>query len=118
MKVVKVRNKKGVGLLLLFFLGLTLAGCSGSSYVETQLEQPVDSAIAASISSSLRVDPVLRNFNIQVEVEGGVVTLQGEVDGQTSQEKALTLARQVDGVKEVRNELKVNPNLTGESLTP
>ncbi len=118
MRITKGWFERGASLLFLFLICLTLISCSGPSVVETHVEQPVDSAIAASINSSLRTDPVLRNFNIQVEVEGGVVTLQGEVDSQANQMKALSLASQVDGVREVRNELRINPNLSGESLMP
>jgi hypothetical protein len=118
MKVLKMGVKGGASFFLSLSLCLILAGCSGSAYVETQVKEPVDTAIAVSVNSALRADPALRNFNIQVEVEGGVVTLWGEVNNRANQEKALSLAKQVEGVKEVRNELKINPNLSGESLTP
>ncbi len=49
---------------------------------------------------------------IEISVSSGVVTLTGEVDSTGSEAKALQLARQVEGVVEVENEIVVNRSLS------
>lgn len=49
--------------------------------------------------------------DVRIVVNGGVVTLQGEVDSITNETKAIQFARQVEGVVEVANELTVNRDL-------
>lgn len=48
---------------------------------------------------------------LTVSVNGGVVSLRGEVPSVTLEDKALQFARQVEGVVEVQNEMTVNRDL-------
>lgn len=48
---------------------------------------------------------------VEIDVSSGIVTLKGQIDSGTTETKALQLARQVDGVVEVQNELLVNRDL-------
>jgi small-conductance mechanosensitive channel len=50
--------------------------------------------------------------SIEISVSSGVVRLTGEVDSADSEAKALQLARQVEGVVEVENELAVSRSLS------
>ena len=45
--------------------------------------------------------------NIDGDSEDGVVTLKGKVDSADAKKKAEAIAKKVDGVKRVKNELKV-----------
>ena len=49
--------------------------------------------------------------NIKITVSNGIVTLRGDVSSSSTGRKALQLSRQVKGVVEVTNELKVTHNL-------
>lgn len=48
---------------------------------------------------------------VSAEVNGGVVTLRGEVDSAASETRALQFARQIEGVVEVENSLSINRDL-------
>ena len=45
--------------------------------------------------------------NINVDSDNGVVTLKGKVDSAEMKKKAGEIAKQVDGVKSVKNELRI-----------
>ncbi|MGH9881854.1 MAG: BON domain-containing protein [Pyrinomonadaceae bacterium] len=53
----------------------------------------------------------LRDSTINVDVDNAVVTLSGTVATQAQKTKAAQVARGVDGVKSVRNNLTVSPSL-------
>jgi small-conductance mechanosensitive channel len=48
---------------------------------------------------------------ISVNVTGGVVALQGEVDSAATEDRALRFARQVEGVVDVQNKMTINRDL-------
>jgi osmotically-inducible protein OsmY len=52
----------------------------------------------------------LKDSTINVDVENGVVTLSGSVDNAEQRAKAETIAKSVEGVKSVKNLLKVAAN--------
>ena len=55
--------------------------------------------------------------NIHIVVNSGVVTLQGEDDTTTNKTKAVQVARQIEGVVEVENELTINRDLAQRLTT-
>lgn len=60
--------------------------------------------------ASLLTTDDLRESTINVDVENAVVTLRGTVANAAQKSKALAEAKKIDGVKSVRDQLKVNPN--------
>ena len=66
-----------------------------------------DSVITTKIKSQLAADDFLKSFQISVESRKGIVQLSGFVDSQAAVNKAGQVARSVDGVKSVRNDLIV-----------
>lgn len=52
----------------------------------------------------------LRESTINVDVVNSVVTLKGTVEDSAQKTKAEQVAKAIDGVKSVKNELKVQPN--------
>jgi len=68
--------------------------------------QPIhrlDSQIRADVISDLARDPVAESFEIDVNVEDGVVTLTGKVDSYTEKTVAEKVANKVRGVVDVKN---------------
>jgi hyperosmotically inducible protein len=85
--------------------------CSKSPTDETETTasaQMDDAAVLASVKSKLITDPVTQARQIDVEVENGIVQLNGFVDSEAEKSQAATLASAVEGVVEVRNNLSVN----------
>lgn len=87
----------------IFSLSLTLAaatvffsGCKG---------KVTDDQLAANVQSKIGSDPALQGQPISVAVSNGVVTLTGNANGQGSRELAAKDASNVDGVKNVVNDI-------------
>jgi|GEM_PF-2790230 len=66
-----------------------------------------DDALARELHEILTKDPELDATEIEVEVEGGAVTLRGVVDSSDARLLAEELVESVTGVREVHNNLKV-----------
>lgn len=68
-----------------------------------------DEQIKAEVERMLTDDSWLDASNIQVSVQGGVVTLTGTVDSRDSKRRAEGLADGVSGVRDVQNNLQIQP---------
>ena len=92
--------------LVCFTLALVLAlgACSSNKTPGTQVD---DAAITAAVKSKLAADGDINPFNIDVDTNEGVVTLQGRVEKEEARTKAEQLARETDGVRRVINLVKV-----------
>ena len=73
----------------------------------TQRRRP-DAQLAQELQEILSKDPELDSTEIEVEVEGGAVTLRGVVDSSDARLLAEELVESVSGVREVHNNLKVS----------
>ena len=73
----------------------------------TQRRRP-DAQLAQELQEILTKDPELDSTEIEVEVEGGAVTLRGVVDSSDARLLAEELVESVTGVREVHNNLKVS----------
>lgn len=91
-----------VGLALVIALGL--AACSSTRSPGTQVD---DSAITAAVKAKLAADGDINPFNIDVDTNEGVVTLQGRVAKEEARSKAQQLASETDGVRRVINLIRV-----------
>lgn len=68
-----------------------------------------DATITTRVKTALLNDPDVGGLRIDVDTTVGVVTLSGVVKNQAEAEKAIALARRIDGVKDVKSTLQVNP---------
>jgi hyperosmotically inducible protein len=66
-----------------------------------------DGSITAAIKMKLANDETVSASKIDVDTKDGFVTLNGTVTTQAEADRAVSLARTVDGVKEVRSNLIV-----------
>jgi len=66
-----------------------------------------DTAITAKVKSALLADRSTSGFAIQVETNKGVVQLSGFVDSEAEKERAAEIARGIEGVTEVKNDIRV-----------
>jgi hypothetical protein len=65
-----------------------------------------DAAITAAVKSKLVADKASSLVKVNVETNQGVVELKGTVDSDRTKQRATDLARQVEGVRKVVNNLK------------
>jgi osmotically-inducible protein OsmY len=68
-----------------------------------------DATITAQVKTSLLNDPQVAGLRIDVDTFKGVVTLSGAVKSPAERDKAVTLARQVKGVSDVKSTLQISP---------
>ncbi len=68
-----------------------------------------DSAIVAAINRLYVKEAQISAFDVRVEVRDGVVQLDGHVRNRKAQQRAVALARSVEGVRRVESRLKVVP---------
>jgi osmotically-inducible protein OsmY len=70
-------------------------------------EEVSDAWIVTKVKSQLAADPEVNSFNIDVDATQGEVTLSGVVTDQRARTEAERIARATEGVKSVRNEIRV-----------
>ena len=66
-----------------------------------------DSVITGKVKAALVADPTTKAHQISVETFKGVVQLSGFVDTSEARTRATQVAQQVEGVKNVKNELEL-----------
>ena len=66
-----------------------------------------DAAITAKVKTALIADPDVKALRIDVDTKDGVVTLNGTADQSANADKAVAIAKRIDGVKSVENRLTV-----------
>jgi len=82
---------------------LGLAGCAtsgGNTFFD-------DAATTMRVKKAIYNDPSLKVMDIGVTTEAGVVDLTGTVKSKAERTKATAVASKVEGVKKVKNDLKV-----------
>lgn len=67
-----------------------------------------DTAITTQVKAAIMAEPGLKVMQIGVDTTNGVVTLTGTVNSQRDSDRAATVAKGVNGVSGVKNELAVN----------
>ncbi|MBB1198905.1 molecular chaperone OsmY [Enterobacteriaceae bacterium 89] len=66
-----------------------------------------DTATTSEIKAKLLADDIVPSRKVKVETTDGVVQLSGTVDSQAQSTRAESIAKAIDGVKSVKNDLKV-----------
>lgn len=82
-------------------------GCAATRTHESTGGYVDDSVITTKVKAEILGDPALKVFQINVETFKGVVQLSGFVDSQQMATKAAEVARGVNGVTGVKNNLIV-----------
>lgn len=95
--------RRAAGGLLL----LGAASCAASRSAPRSAPAADDQTLRTRIEASLLNAPGVHAGEVRTEVVDGVATLSGTVHDQGESEAALAAARRVDGVREVRNSLRV-----------
>ena len=102
--------KKRIMFIRCFMLVVLITGfaaCASTSKQEGAGEYVDDSVITTKVKSQLAADDFLKSFEISVETYKGIVQLSGFVGSQQAVDKAGEIARGVQGVKSVENDLNV-----------
>jgi hyperosmotically inducible protein len=96
------RYVTGLILALTLIAPLLLSACG-----KTVGETIDDATITTRVKTALLNDPDVGGMRIDVDTFKGVVTLSGAVKSQAEADKAVTIARKINGVSDVKSTLQV-----------
>jgi osmotically-inducible protein OsmY len=88
-------------------LMVSALGCASQSEPQSPGAYMDDSWITTKVKTAILNEPSLKVMQINVETYKGVVQLSGFVDNAASQAKAVEIARSVQGVTSVKNDLRL-----------
>jgi hyperosmotically inducible protein len=128
-------QNKSVVLTITLISALSIAGCGksedkGPKPATAPASEPApeakttvgtdvdDSAITTKVKSALLADADVKGLDIKVETRKGEVQLSGFVDSQSQIDRAITVTKGVEGVKNVDNKmsLKTTDTTVGEKI--
>ena len=75
--------------------------------VEEGTSELTDAKIATVIKTRLLMDTDISGFDIDVDVENGIVKLTGEVDSDAERDLAVEIAKNASDIKDVESDLRV-----------
>ena len=84
-----------------------MAGCGASRSAPQTAAVPDDQTLKTRVQTSLMNAPGVHPNEVTTEVAQGVVTLSGTVHGQAEADAAVAAARRVEGLRDVRSNLKI-----------
>ena len=67
-----------------------------------------EGAITAKIKAKMALDDTVKALDIDVDTVGTTVTVSGVVKSESQRQRALALARETEGVKQVVDQLRLN----------
>lgn len=93
--------------LAMFALAVVLSGCTVFSGRETAGEYVDDATVTSRVKAAIFNDPKLKSMEISVETMQDVVQLSGFVDSAQSKSKAGEITSNVEGVRQLKNNLVI-----------
>lgn len=101
-------HKHRAALVLAAIMGTAmLAACSSTPSQQSTGQAIDDGVVTAKVKAKLIEDPVTKAHQINVDTFKGTVQLSGFVESNEARTRALQLARDVDGVKQVKDSLQI-----------
>ena len=86
---------------------VSLLGCASTPKQEGTGEYLDDTVITTKVKTAVFSEPSLKSAEINVETFKGVVQLSGFVSSRADINKAVEVARSVNGVTSVKNDMRV-----------
>ena len=68
-----------------------------------------DAGITTAVKAKMAADDTVKAYQVDVDTSNKVVTLSGDVETMAQREHAITFARNTYGVRDVIDQLRVNP---------
>ncbi len=100
------KRKRAKAWAALLLSGLLVTGCQALTG-KTAGQNIDDATISASVKSQIVADRAANLVRVDVDTNNGVVALNGTVESVEQKIRAEQLARRVNGVKEVVNNLQI-----------
>jgi hyperosmotically inducible protein len=108
MKIVSTAKVLGLALCLgMLPLATMITGCAGDKYHQSTGEAIDDKGISMRVKSALSNDAQYKYDGVEVTTFKGTVQLSGFVDTSAQKSRAADLAKGVEGVKDLENNITV-----------
>src|SRR5664279_5090227 len=85
----------------------TMLGCASTTKQESTGQYVDDTVLTTKVKTAIFNEPSLKSAEINVETFKGVVQLSGFVSSRDAENAAVAAARKVEGVKSVKNDMRV-----------
>jgi osmotically-inducible protein OsmY len=105
------------GVLLASFALVSLQAFGDTRKSDSFSEATKDAWITGKIETIYTLNRHLNSFSIGTDVDNGMVLLTGMVESDIDRDLAVELAKNVDGVVEVKSELKIEPETARQAAT-
>jgi osmotically-inducible protein OsmY len=102
-----MKNLKIISTLIAALMLSTVVGCASTSTHESTGQYVDDTVITTSVKAAILNEPSLKVNEINVETYKGTVQLSGFVRSAENINTAVNVARGVNGVKSVKNDMRV-----------
>ena len=101
------RNLSATALCVMLGASLVSVGCSSTPTSASTGQQIDDTTITTKVKAKMVDDPAVSALNIKVETFKGTVQLSGFANNATEVNRAVEIARGTDGVKSVKNDIRL-----------
>ncbi|MET3119899.1 osmotically-inducible protein OsmY [Undibacterium sp. GrIS 1.8] len=102
-----MKNFKIASSLIAALMLTTIVGCAATPKQESTGQYVDDSVITTSVKAAILNEPTLKVSEINVETFKGAVQLSGFVRSQENIDTAIKVARGVNGVTAVKNDMRL-----------
>lgn len=100
-------SQNTAALILAALMASTVVACTSTPTQQSTGQAIDDGVVTAKVKAALIEDPVTKAHQINVETFKGQVQLSGFVESNEARTRALQLARDVEGVKKVKDALEI-----------
>jgi osmotically-inducible protein OsmY len=112
-----MKNKRMVSLCLAFCLGIPtivtlFAGCAADRNNRSTGEYIDDKALAMRVSGALNDNEEYKLASVEVKAFRGTIQLSGFVNTEDQKDKAGEIAKKVQGVENVENNIQIKSKIT------
>ena len=102
-----MRRTRNLSMVIGLIVAALVAGCAGDRMSRSTEEAVDDQLLANKVKLALYADKQVRSRQIAVEASQGVIQLSGVVASLPEAQRAIQIAQGIQGVKAVRNRLRV-----------
>jgi osmotically-inducible protein OsmY len=96
-------------------LAAALAGCSATAQDRSTGQVVDDAALTAKVKASIAEEDGVSATAVNVTTYRGTVQLSGFVESEEAKRAAENAAKDVEGVRSVKNDLRVQPAASGKT---
>jgi hypothetical protein len=76
-----------------------------------------DAGITTNVKTKLAADDTVKAYQVDVDTQNRVVTLSGNVETMAAKDRAVAIARETDGVRDVIDQIRVGESAATSGIT-